>query len=655
MKILHQVQVIPLYIILISALLVYPEGGTGEEKIDPGNHKTVGGSGDLATVKLVLLDHTTLDSIPGVACVMDKNGNSRYPPLGECFYKMVDDGYFYFDGSFQVVVPHGPTAFRISKGPEYLQKTFTVPVQGDVTLTAYLVRFLDMNELGWYSGDPHTHIRHAGGYYDLQPEDARLMAAAMGLNVVACLDNDYYFTGGVDDCSSDECLVIMSEERRTSAYGDLALLGIDSLFTPFSSKWSPLHMDVAEFAHRQEGAIVIAAHPVTSEDFHDVSGWPGVGIARELPVDCVSGCIDAMEVMSYSNFHRGGREISLWYRLLNCGIDITGVGATDATMSRLNSLPPGGFRTYVYLGEEDFTFKNWIRGIERGRVFMTNGPLISFFRLENAMPGDSLVTNMQNRSLTGGISVRYPGELIKTEIVVNGRVSHSFFFSEGSGSMDREFSLELEKSSWVAARVTGVNDRWLHVSDTLFAHTNPVYVYFGDSWRRSREDAEFLIEWIEELEQLAAGDGVWPDKTEESRLLDLCENARWFYLYRACTEVDARLASPHQAELLPAIQKSYPNPFSRSVNIELSMPLLAGISREAGRAAAVGGNKMELSIYDVGGRLVRRLFHGEADGKVLNFRWNGINRCGERVSSGVYFCTLRCGEKLQTRKIIKLE
>ena len=69
---------------------------------------------------------------------------------------------------------------------------------------------------------------------------------------------------------------------------------------------------------------------------------------------------------------------------------------------------------------------------------------------------------------------------------------------------------------------------------------------------------------------------------------------------------------------------------------------------------------MTLTIYDRVGRVVRTLDVGhrvaevyESESKAIY--WDGRNRLGERVASGVYFYTLTAGDYSATRKMVILK
>ncbi|OGC90541.1 MAG: hypothetical protein A2W25_00450 [candidate division Zixibacteria bacterium RBG_16_53_22] len=82
------------------------------------------------------------------------------------------------------------------------------------------------------------------------------------------------------------------------------------------------------------------------------------------------------------------------------------------------------------------------------------------------------------------------------------------------------------------------------------------------------------------------------------------------------TSVDDPIHLPEQITC-----SAYPNPFNSSVAINLSLP------REG---------YLNLSIYDIAGRVVRCLYDGRMSGSV-NILWDGADESGRQVSSGIYF------------------
>jgi hypothetical protein len=85
---------------------------------------------------------------------------------------------------------------------------------------------------------------------------------------------------------------------------------------------------------------------------------------------------------------------------------------------------------------------------------------------------------------------------------------------------------------------------------------------------------------------------------------------------------------------------SYPNPFNPVTTIIYSVP-------DDGVA--------DLRVYDVEGRLVKTLVNQSRVAGVYEVSWDGRDRRGNFVGSGIYFVRLECAGKVTTRKITLLK
>jgi len=93
------------------------------------------------------------------------------------------------------------------------------------------------------------------------------------------------------------------------------------------------------------------------------------------------------------------------------------------------------------------------------------------------------------------------------------------------------------------------------------------------------------------------------------------------------------------ARLVEGIRAVGPNPFRASVEVEFALA----------RSAPV-----DLAVYDVLGREVRRVAHGVAMGAgVQHLAWDGRDARGVASGSGVYFVRLRIGAGSWTRMVVK--
>ena len=99
-------------------------------------------------------------------------------------------------------------------------------------------------------------------------------------------------------------------------------------------------------------------------------------------------------------------------------------------------------------------------------------------------------------------------------------------------------------------------------------------------------------------------------------------------------EMAAGLAPPR---LL--LDQNYPNPFNPTTWIPFYTP---------------GDGVVAVKIYNVKGELVRVLEDRWTSGGAHSVVWNGDDRNGRPAASGLYFCVLRHGGRIETRKLVLL-
>ena len=96
------------------------------------------------------------------------------------------------------------------------------------------------------------------------------------------------------------------------------------------------------------------------------------------------------------------------------------------------------------------------------------------------------------------------------------------------------------------------------------------------------------------------------------------------------------------AQPLSRIEGINPNPFRETTTIHLSLS-----------GAAVSGN-IRLEIFDLNGRMVRRLLDGATEDGSHAWTWDGLGDGGRHLESGVYFARLLTRDGESRRKLIML-
>ena len=153
---------------------------------------------------------------------------------------------------------------------------------------------------------------------------------------------------------------------------------------------------------------------------------------------------------------------------------------------------------YVHL-DEGFSYEAWMRGLDKGRSFVTTGPML-LVQVNGQHPGHvfkPIDQSPHKYRVTG--QVRSPVPLQNIEIVVDGEViqiikpANREIAGQGyQSSIDEE--LTLDESSWLAVRC--FEDR--PDKRVRFAHTAPFHVEVpGKPLRPRKAEVEFLISRIE--------------------------------------------------------------------------------------------------------------------------------------------------------------
>ena len=149
------------------------------------------------------------------------------------------------------------------------------------------------------------------------------------------------------------------------------------------------------------------------------------------------------------------------------------------------------------------------------------------------------------------------------------------------------------------------------------------------------DDAAAPSAWSLDMDNTITREQVqqWLSEARQFNLTDATAQRGILYLEQLLAAL-----TPKETALLP----NYPNPFNPETWIPYQLAEAANVT---------------LTIYAVDGTVVRRLALGHQpigiyQGKSRAAYWDGRNKLGEPVASGVYFYTLAAGEFTATRKML---
>ena len=446
------------------------------------------------------------------------------------------DYFYYSRGVHDIRVPEGRGTYEAVKGIRYRsQGRFRFGVRaGQTTEVDILVSSGPPFEDHWYGGDLHTHVNYNDHEF-MTPEDIRLQVLGEDLNYAnlmvanssgAQIHDEQYFEGRPHRLSDSRHILYWGEEMRNGGvYGHMCLTGLKQLVKPLYTgfkdtshpyDYPPNH--VQALAAKQQGGVASYAHPGYRFTSH-----PKTMSAGELPVDLALGSVEAMDVMSNSN---EDGSTPLWYGLLNTGLKCAISAGTDSFTNRRHHWIPGGHRVYVYTGDS-LTARGWIENFRAGRSFATNGPMLKF-TVNGKLAGTELALK-KGDTVQIEASARSPLPMETLEIVMNGEVVATKEPSRDGLDVALSKEITVDEGAWVAARVRGPFSRYV-VNDTyLYAHTSPVYLTVDGKKVGLKKDAQFFVEWIDQLIGMVEQRGRYASDDQKQEVITLFKKGRAYY------------------------------------------------------------------------------------------------------------------------------
>lgn len=379
-----------------------------------------------------------------------------------------DVSYAYIDGTCQGWLPRGRVLVEVARGYEYQPIREWVDIEpGQRHLQLRLRRVFDPNATGWFSGDTHVHF--------LSSDAALMDGPAEGLNVVNVLAAQWghwfsgagEFTGEPRYSRDGRTAVHLSQENRHHVFGHLGLLGLTKPVYPLSDGGVPeaelggplmtTASQWADAAHGVGGTVIVAHLPV-----------PNV----EAPALVATGRADALEVITLGTY-----PYTEYYRYLNAGYRLPLVAGTD---KMTNQTPVGLYRTYVYLGNEEFMFENWCAALRAGGTFASSGPLL-WLTVDGQQP-KSVITLPGPGTVDVTVRAQSIFPIGGLQLVEQGRVVEERRSEPGAHELNLRASIRVTSSTWLAARCGGPNyyDAQRHFDAEfrrgIAAHTSPVFI-----------------------------------------------------------------------------------------------------------------------------------------------------------------------------------
>jgi hypothetical protein len=287
--------------------------------------------------------------------------------------------------------------------------------------------------------------------------------------------------------------------------------------SPFAADY-PTNAEVLDEVHKQGGTGGYV-HPYFTSKGVDPSTQDYMG-GREFPADVALGKVDYYDLMCIWTDEYPVAEV--WYRLLNLGYKIPIAAGTDVMTDYWRAATVGSVRVYVKVAGP-LDYQKWIDGLKAGRTFVTNGPIIRF-KVNGQEPGAEI-----KLPSTGSVHVEAdvisPIQMDTLDIIQNGKVVGTVTAKD---PLHVKFSgdVKVERSGWIAARVTGPEKAHLLLDSFLYAHTGPIYLRVGDQKPVSPEDAQYFVKWMDRVDQLVEQNGSFNTPEQKSEVAGVYSRAK---------------------------------------------------------------------------------------------------------------------------------
>lgn len=492
-------------------------------------------------VKLDVLDY---DGKPTMGQFLIRDLRQRvYPSRAR---RLAPD-FFFHDQIYRasgetVSLPPGKYEFTFTRGPEYNieRREVIVPAVATHQENFRLNRWINLAEMGWFSGDHHVHAAGCGHYESptqgVEPADMMRHILGEDLNVGCVLSwgpcwyyQKQFFEGKAHALSTDR--YIMRYDIEVSGFpsshaGHLTLLRLkddDYPGTKRLEEWPSWDLPILAWG-KEQGGVVGFSHSgwglkvdATSLPTFEMPPFDSIG-ANEYIVDVTHDVCDFISTVDTPAVW----ELSIWYHTLNCGYTCRISGETDFPCIYGERVGLG--RSYIKLPKDQpLDFDNWVSGLKDGRSYVSDGlsHLVDFKvnQLGVGEPGDkgrpSVLALKSGEKLTATARVAamlepQPREEIRqkpldqkpywhverariessrkvpVELIVNGvAVERKEIEADGKLS-DVTFEYQPTQSSWVALRIFPSS------------HTNPVFVEVeGAPIRASKKSAQWCLDAVD--------------------------------------------------------------------------------------------------------------------------------------------------------------
>jgi len=416
---------------------------------------------------------------------------------------------------FTAELPPGNYTVTAERGKEYFTSTQQLSVgEKPAEFTLQLKRWIDLSKRGWYSGDTHVHRKIEELPNAILAEDLNVALPLTYWVTVTDVpptkgrkSSDQSIPAKLIKVDDQHVIYPLNTEYEIFSVGakrhTLGAVFVLNHKTPLEIS-VPTVLPVAEEARKQGAILDLDKHswpwsmmvvPIMKVDLFELSNnhiWRTEFAFSNWTIDTEPKYMNLkMSADGFSEWAWTEYGFRTYYALLNCGFRMR---PTGGTASGVHPVPLGFGRVYVEL-EDGFDYDSWMDGLNRGRSFVTTGPML-FLKFNSQPPGNTFdvkTTASPVCHITGTVESAH--KLNRIEVIVNGEIVKTILpgnqktISGGYRSVVND-AVSFEGSGWVAVRC------FEDVSNSRyrFAHSSPVHFDVpGHLVRPRKVEVEYFI------------------------------------------------------------------------------------------------------------------------------------------------------------------
>ncbi|HZJ57901.1 MAG TPA: CehA/McbA family metallohydrolase [Clostridia bacterium] len=405
----------------------------------------------------------------------------------------------YCSGTYECSLENGLYDINVYRGK--LFKPYRERIHmggGDIYIDAVLHELLDIEAMGLYAFDGHSHVSRDRELVSGNLQKAALVMKGEGFHFffagspydnethLECLKDSYtegksyrkHFASTLDRLNDDEFFIDIGNEIIKCRYGHIFLMNYTQ-YSPFNKyydhEFDPWlfnkegeeppyripYMYEALALEKEGHSVAVFAHP-TSWWWHD-NGEFITNIATTLGFEILAESIDAMVVMGYKSDQIHYQQ--LWFDALNNGYFLPGIAETDTLLDTVPSKFTS-FKTYTYFDGKFGNIDALCDAIKKGRNIVSTGPLVTL-KVEGELPGSVLSYSDDDRfHIDVEAFACFEGFLSKVQLIINGEVYKEYNIRQNR--FRAEECMGFQGDSFIIAKC------YDYAGNVSF--TNPVYI-----------------------------------------------------------------------------------------------------------------------------------------------------------------------------------